>query len=107
MIDCHAIPVSEDYNQNLLNMPIYHNYDFILLLLSGLLTTWRLRRLLATKLLRGGGAAGLNTCEAWHRAENATYASTLATVAPKHFTSFRNLAYTSLYFFLINSARTL
>ena len=31
---------------------------------------------LATRLLRGGGAAGLNTCEAWHRAESATYAST-------------------------------
>ena len=23
-----------------------------------------------TKLIRGGGAAGLNICEAWHRAEN-------------------------------------
>ena len=33
---------------------------------------------LATRLLRGGGAAGLNTCEAWHRAENATYASTVS-----------------------------
>ena len=32
---------------------------------------------LATRLLRGGGAAGLNTWKAWHRAANATYASTV------------------------------